>query len=54
VRSLSLDQRRMLARLVHDERTSAIHDVLALLTWWISTRGVGLTFQRMPMPVELK
>ena len=53
VRSLSLDQRRMLARVVHDERTAAIHDVLALLTWWISTRGVRLTFQREPMPVEL-
>jgi hypothetical protein len=53
VRSLSVEQRRMLARLVHDERTGAIHDALALLTWWISSRRVALTFQGEPMPVEL-
>ena len=39
--------------MVHDERTSAIHDVLADLTWWITTRRVGLTFNGQPMPVEL-
>jgi len=53
VRSLSAEQRRMLARLVHDERTGAIHDALALLTWWISTQHVALTFHGQTMPAEL-
>jgi hypothetical protein len=53
IRSLSTEQRRMLARMLHDERRSAIHDVLALLTWWILTRDVGLTFRGEPMPTEL-
>lgn len=53
VQSLTGEQRRILARILHDERTAAIHDVLAVLTWWISTRGVGLTFRGEPMPVEL-
>jgi hypothetical protein len=53
VRSLSAEHRRILAHIVHRERVGAIHDVLALLTSWISTRGVGLTFHGEPMPVEL-
>jgi hypothetical protein len=53
VRSLTDAQRRILGRMLHDERTGAIHDVLAVLTWWILTRGVGLTFQGEPTPVEL-
>ena len=53
VRSLSIEQRQMLAQILHDERQGAIHDVLALLTWWISTRDVGLTFRGEPMPTEL-
>lgn len=53
VRSLSGEQRRLLAHLVQQERTSAIHDVLAVLTWWISARGVGLTFEGCSMPIEL-
>ena len=53
VRSLTDEQRRILGRMLHDERTGAIHDVLAVLTWWILTRGVGLTFRGEAMPVEL-
>ena len=53
VRSLTDEQRRILGRMLHDERTGTIHDVLAVLTWWILTRGVGLTFRGEPMPVEL-
>ena len=53
VQSLSTDQRRILAQMLHDERTGAIHDVLADLTWWITTRRVGLTFKGEPMPLEL-
>ena len=53
VRSLSTDQRGMLARMLHKERTGAIHDVLALLTWWILTQDVALTFRGEPMPTDL-
>jgi hypothetical protein len=53
VRSLTGEQRRILGRMLHDERTGAIHDVLAVLTWWIATRDVGLMFRGEPMPVEL-
>jgi hypothetical protein len=53
VRSLSIEHRRVLAQMLHDERQSAIFDVLAELTWWISTRDVGLTFRGEPMPTEL-
>lgn len=53
VRSLSGEQRRLLAHLLQQERTSAIHDVLAVLTWWISARSVGLTFEGSSMPIEL-
>lgn len=50
---LSTEDRHILARMLHYERTGAIHDVLAVLTWWTSCAGVGLTFQGEPMPVEL-
>jgi hypothetical protein len=53
VRSLSNEQRHILGRMLHNERTGAIHDVLAVLSWWILARGVGLTFRGEPMPVEL-
>jgi len=48
-----MKQRQMLAQMLHAERVAAIHDVLAVLTWWVLTRGVGLTFRGEPMPVEL-
>ena len=53
VQSLSTEQRSMLADMLHAERIAAIHDVLAVFTWWIVTRNVGLTFQGETMPVEL-
>ena len=43
----------MLARMLHAERVAAIHDVLAVLTWWIVARGVGFTFRGETMPIEL-
>jgi Family of unknown function (DUF6547) len=52
VRSLTDEQRHLLVRMLQ-ERTGAIHDVLAELTWWISTREVGLTFRGDAMPIEL-
>jgi hypothetical protein len=53
IKSLSTEQRQMLAQMLHAERVAAIHDVLAVLTWWVLARGVGLTFRGEPMPVEL-
>lgn len=53
VRSLSDNQRQLLARMVRNERIGAIHDVLAELTWWISCRDVQFTFCGEPMPTQL-
>ena len=38
--------------MLNDERMGAIHDALAVLTWWISSQGLGLTFLGESMPVE--
>ena len=53
VKSLSAEQRKVLAEMLHEERVSAIHGVLANLTWWMCCREVGLTFRGQPMPFEL-
>ncbi len=53
VQSLSAEQRQILAEMLHEERRGAIHDVLAVLTWWVVTRKVGFTLEGEPMPVEL-
>lgn len=53
VQTLSIDQRRILAQMLHAERTAAIGDVLAVLSWWVLARGVGFTFRGEPMPVDL-
>jgi hypothetical protein len=53
VQSLSPEQRRMLARMLHTERIGAIHDVLAVLSWWVAVRKVGFSFRGESMPVEL-
>ena len=53
VRALTAEQRAVLAEMLTHERESAIHDVLAALTWWIDCRDVGLTYQGQPMPVQL-
>jgi hypothetical protein len=51
--SLNRSQRELLARMLQEERDGAIHDVLAVLTWWVVSREVGLTFHGEPMPVDL-
>jgi hypothetical protein len=51
--SLNRSQRELLSRMLREERDGAIHDVLAALTWWVTSRGVGLTFHGEPMPVDL-
>jgi len=53
LKSLTIEEKGMLARLIHNERISAIHDVLALLTWWINARGLGFTFRGDAMPFDL-
>jgi hypothetical protein len=53
VHSLSPEQREMLAKMLHAERTAAIHDVLAVLSWWVEAGGLGFTFRGESMPVDL-
>ena len=53
VRALTPDQRAVFAEMLTHERESAIHDVLAALTWWIDCRDVSLTYQGQPMPIQL-
>jgi len=52
--ALSNEQRQMLAQMLHAERISAIHDVLADLTWWVDAGGVGFTFRGEPMSVGIE
>ncbi len=53
VKSLSTDQRQMLAQMLHAERTATIHDVLAVWSWWVVAGEVGFTFRGESMPVDL-
>jgi hypothetical protein len=53
VTSLTPHQRQLISEMLQEERDGTIHDVLALLTWWITTRDVGLTFRGETMPNEL-
>lgn len=51
--SLTPEQRVVLGQMLRRERIGAIHDVLAVLTWWLLCQGVGLTFHGEPMPIDL-
>ena len=51
VQSLSTEQRGTLAEMLHAERTSAIHDVLAVFTWWATARDLAFTYRSEPMPI---
>lgn len=53
VRSLTSDQRLVLAMMLEHERKTAIFDVLAALTWWIDCRGLTFQYGNEPMPVQL-
>jgi hypothetical protein len=53
VRSLTPEQRRLLGDMLLQERLGGIHDVLAVLTDWMSSDGLAFTFQGEPMPVDL-
>jgi len=53
IRSLSDEQKKLLSDMLTLERHSAIHDVLAVLSWWTTCQDVGLTFRGESMPLEL-
>jgi len=53
VRPLTPEKRKLLGDMLLAERRSAIHDVLAVLTWWILCGGLAFTFEGEAMPVEL-
>jgi hypothetical protein len=53
VRSLTPEQRRLLGGMLLQERLGGIHDVLAVLTDWMSSDGLAFAFQGEPMPVDL-
>jgi hypothetical protein len=53
IASLSADDRTLLAEMLQDERDAAIHDVLAILSWWSDCGDVGFTFKGETMPVGL-
>jgi len=53
VKSMTAEQRNLLAEMIHQERIGAIGLVLSTLTWWLLSRDVGLTFHGKPMPFEL-
>src|SRR4051812_39711043 len=50
---LTPEHRGLISRMLQEERDGAIHDVLAALTWWVTARDVGLTYQGRSMPVDL-
>ena len=52
IRSLSSEQRELLSQMLRETRSAAIHDVLSDLTWWVTTRDVGMTFRGEPMPLD--
>ena len=51
--ALTDEQRVLLSRILLQERDSAIHDVLAALSWWMECRGVGLSLNDQPMQTGL-
>jgi hypothetical protein len=53
IATLTDEQKRLLSQMLLDERHSAIHDVLACLTWWIECKNVGFTLNGNPMPVDI-
>jgi hypothetical protein len=53
VRTLSSEQRALLAEMLREERRGAIHDLLAQMSWWIQCKGLALTLDKTPMPQDL-
>ncbi len=53
VRGLPLEHRTLLAKMLCEERQSAIHDVLAVLSWWVDAGDLCFTLRGEPMPVGI-
>ena len=53
VQPLAAEQRQVLAKMLHAERIAAIHDVLAVLSWWVEAGELGFTFRGEAMPVDI-
>ena len=51
--SLTSEQRLLLSKVLLQERSSSIHDVLAVFSWWVECRGFGFSLNDQPMPVGL-
>jgi hypothetical protein len=54
VSRLSRSDRETLASMLEAERSGAIHDVLANLTWWLDTGSVRWSSGEEPMPAGLE
>ncbi|MBA4031874.1 MAG: hypothetical protein C0478_13425 [Planctomyces sp.] len=52
IQTLPPENRTLLSEMIQEERDGAIHDVLAALTWWLTSQDVGLTFRGEAMPIE--
>lgn len=50
---LSDEQRKLLSAMLQEERDGAIHDALAVFSWWVVCRKVGFTVDGQSMPVDL-
>ncbi len=53
VKSLNENQKQLLASMLDSERSSAIHDVLAVFTWWIDCKNVAWTYKDKKMDMQL-
>jgi hypothetical protein len=54
VSRLSQADRATLAALLDAERSAAVHDVLARLTWWLDTGRIAWSAGGAPMPAGLE
>jgi hypothetical protein len=53
VRSLTKEQREVLAAILRDQRISAVASALSTLTWWVTCRNLAITFRDDPVPFGL-
>ncbi len=51
--SLSAEQRALLSETLLQERRGAIHDALAVLSWWVDCRELALTVNGQTLTVDL-
>ena len=53
IASLPAKQRKLLGEMLQEERDGAIHDVLAVLSWWVDCRELGFVLEGEAMPVDI-